>query len=148
MWKAWLATQSVQTIELLTAQRRDAMDKRLQEAAYELQLMVLGACLGNRKMLDSVKADDFADTEIAIVVEYMKAKATGADVGSDRIHEWTARRGVTLNGKQAIETIIEKVKAHARYKRAEKIVRGLALGGQTLDPVEFVERLKQEAQKL
>lgn len=115
----------------------------------ELQLIVLGACMASRKTLDAVSADDFADEEIAIVVEYMKLKASGAEQGSDRLSYWLAQRGVQLNGKSAIETACDWVHGHAIFKRAQKLVCKMSLDKGTFTTHEdYVRRLKEEVGKL
>lgn len=113
---------------------------------YEMQLVALGLCLASPKLLASVGPEAFDDPELSRLIGRLKEKALGEKKDSNA-DQWFTRRKLEVNGSIS-ESILESVKLHARFRRAEKLASTMLLGAKALNREEYIERLKAEAEKL
>lgn len=110
-------------------------------AMYERQLIALGALLALPKRVETIKASDFGDGEIASAVEWLKRWKTD---GKPRIEAWFASRGVPVNGG-IVESLLETVAVDARHQRAMRFVTDMALGGRMMDKQEWLKLMREQA---
>lgn len=87
----------------------------------DLELILLGALIGNRKLLANVEPSDFG-AQLAPVVEWMKASRSSPAQPADanRLEHYLRSEGCEVQGA-VVDSIIRVVKVIRRYDRARKM---------------------------
>lgn len=121
--------------------------KSQQDAALNLQLVALGACLASRPTLSVARPQDFTDGTISRLVATLQAavvaQTPGDQVGELRTFLRELCNCETLPNMTAIASIFEQLHLDAAHREAVKIATEMANGGRMASKRQYIETLQK-----
>lgn len=126
------------------------MSSQSASSINQLELILLGACLGNRKLLESAEPGAMCGEEIAALIgELQEAARDGRAARQlDSLVKFLEERGCHLTEENVIDAIRERVALRARYQRGMRIYDALSRGAKALGEKQFIDWLKQSVERL
>lgn len=122
----------------------------VRDKVYDKQLLLLGACVASRELLDAVEPKDLASIELGAVLEELQLMVAGKTPGG-HVQKFLRELGVDLGGRKIAQALQDEVSLDGRYERAKHEAKTLSLqlaGNQTSNRLAFIEELKRRVADL